>query len=1423
MNSSNTREPKSYDQLFSRAARSTSSSQITMASGISKNSTLGYANSGHSSPLRNPPSQHVLRRQKSPVAQRSPPSEVPSEDPVIATASLVSLLGKPMQDECIDPDVDHQRDLMDRRRGGAADCHATKSPQIIPELDRYRSHVAATQSQHSFTRTPEVPFKISTYDLPPPTPGLSALSGYSRCSASEHSANSAYTRSPATHYTMSPGPGPYSRETTPTSVSSRSPGFIAPALRMTPRLVQLQASQDKSRPPLTRRRTGSMSKDIDASPTQLQGTNTVQKVSPHQVSTNGTKLQSRASDVKASSPEKKRRFKLSKEAPSPPDRDSSRRYDKSTHKDVSPRGMVSRGSPAKKSERSRTPQNDTIPRPPTRPSRENTPSLGPAFAEDNVVIQSNLSNLQLSPEKRTKLEGRDTATEQHCQGAHDSSPARPARRLPTPAPTGLGIVPDINAIDPSRAEKVQTSRTPSPASSTSSRLRFGFFSRQKRVTVVDANEAAVNDKTSRRGPAAGTGHEGYYLHAARGRSRSTISRDNRPGGAAYSSDGNISDVAHRGLVQKTSEPARPRVDGEPADFGGGTSKDVSRTDSTHGQLSSSRPSVDSRLNFDVDGSELHRSTVRPPETSCRALRSRSSTSVSRNYESSNDDASTGMSSLVNEHLHTNADKAYETVRRPSERELTRTLALITSGKVSGSVHTSSKPTLRDAKKLTKRPASPRRWNPFKRSNSTPAPPSEVLISVGTEIRFDKPVAFYEILDSSEETGEESVGIEEILKDAHIAGAFPLPQPEYQPHFNDDLIKAPKLNVEVPSPLTLPDLWKAADDTTVTTESESAVRTRMARPSRLPHVGRIPKVVTARPEQTSPKSFSRPFARFSMDQAAAPPLSVIDKQSIALGPVSGPSEVPQTARNTEDLIMPEDSSEQQRAFLVISPRKGSVATTSSSSQTTSRPSITAIVPSPNAALGEDEVWDEYDDLITHPHKNVPDSAILAQGAPFQWENLDSTRAGRRHRTKRSSSAVDPHTVEKLRATEQKPPRLQLTSSSVYSPDLSTQIREAFANIPSPSTPFSPSSFGDYLASYEERNNSARSSAESRSGTGNSALPGLDKTSSTNLVERSQTIEWPTQSVQLDVRRAADYNLRLGSMTVSKWLTFGHVLFSPCREHLLSHDPAKHHSILVMDGLGNDDWSFYAAETYPTITFYNLSATRSPRANVQSSPYMPQTPTNHKQVQHSDPLARVPFPREFFSCVVARFPSAASEALLKHLVSEAKRVLRPSGYIELSILDLDMINMGTRCRRALRALKIQLSIAQPNINLGSSSDTILRELGNKNFVDVKSCRVGIPVTSLVKGSKSPDQEISLTDMMKDETEEGDNNITKMVAKIGRWWWGRCYESAALPNDGTGISIWQDEKLLAECQKWSTSFRLLVCYARKPAVGRRRTASV
>ena len=172
-----------------------------------------------------------------------------------------------------------------------------------------------------------------------------------------------------------------------------------------------------------------------------------------------------------------------------------------------------------------------------------------------------------------------------------------------------------------------------------------------------------------------------------------------------------------------------------------------------------------------------------------------------------------------------------------------------------------------------------------------------------------------------------------------------------------------------------------------------------------------------------------------------------------------------------------------------------------------------------------------------------------------------------------------------------------------------------------------------------------------------------------------------------------------------------------------------------------------------------------------------------------------------------------------------MLKPGGYLEMAILDLDMMNMGNRARRAVRGLKTQMAAMDPTISLASASDTVLRIVGKRGFSDIKSCNVGVPVASTIPSAAdkgTAKDERSLADMMKDESSAGDEGITKMVAKVGRWWYTRCYEMSVAP-DGDSRSIFNDSNLLSECETWNASFKLVVAYAQKPVVGRRRTLSV
>ena len=83
-------------------------------------------------------------------------------------------------------------------------------------------------------------------------------------------------------------------------------------------------------------------------------------------------------------------------------------------------------------------------------------------------------------------------------------------------------------------------------------------------------------------------------------------------------------------------------------------------------------------------------------------------------------------------------------------------------------------------------------------------------------------------------------------------------------------------------------------------------------------------------------------------------------------------------------------------------------------------------------------------------------------------------------------------------------------------------------------------------------------------------------------------------------------------------------------------------------------------------------------------------------------------------------------------------------------------------------------------------------------------------------------SLSDLISDHSPTSDEKITKMVAKVGRYWYTRIYESGVLPNGDLKRSIWADKKVLYECKNRGSGFKLLIAYAQKPTEHRRRTVS-
>lgn len=1072
------------------------------------------------------------------------------------------------------------------------------SAPIIPELDRYRFVVQQT-SQSTQKPNYDIPPKLATQDLPPPTPVNSGMSGHSRYSRysgnSGYSGYTGYSASPSTRFSESPGPGTYSRDTTPTSMSSQSPS-IATSLRMTPRLHQ--NSPIVTRPPVSRMRTGSVTNEVGPNGIDVRGLPSLRESLTSSSSNSTVKEREKSA---AATKEKKKKKGLSPMPPSPPPRKSSQKFVKSRADDEESPSKSSRTvaqpvvmSSASEQSTSISTQPTVKNTPPARPSRKGTPNLEAQLGESWAVIQSNLTGSQAPADRRQSflLRAQTTPGQTTASPApnltkipsrdYSPSPVRLVRSESTPAPSGLGIIPDLRpAPQIHQQRQVPASRTPSP-SIAAPKHRFGFFTRRNKTETEDG-KVVQKETTKRKGPAAGTGHEGYGRYAIRGRSGTKLSSRDRSHSTASSSQESVGSYqTHDPFLLERMSPV--------VITGGNTSSELSRSESSH-SLATTRPSTESRPSFSHPSNhdkEVSRTTLWPSALP-RSTANGSSVSlppkgVYMSENSDNENARQKPSLAVRRSVHPLQLTGQEPLRLPKYTKTSDGGSSPASSSQATSFR-SDEVDVKGPKKLSKRPRSPRKWNFFQRSqaSASPKPQPNAVAVVVARAPPEKSIPYYAMMDSSEQEDDTVLDMEEILRDAEV---FDLAQLKADlPPSNSDHVRAdkdgdPRERAGVILPLSFPEASTSqvvttpeppvAEFTAPSAVTDSPGGRSPGRPSRLAQVGRIPKVVTARPEQTSPKSFSRPFARVSMIQPL-PRLAAVDRLSIAVGPSPERSPSPDpyvepALKAPADEPMRGESAEVQKAFFIMSSRKDSVATSSSSSGALSFAGTIAIVPEPDAALEEDEVWNEYDDLIGHDDAKIPGSATSSHGMPFQYEKFES-RAAREKNGQGKDAILDAVPIVMEKNTSGALHRLELTASSVYSAKSSPN------GMPSPGTPIS---FTDLISGYGDWNNrlvmeSGGSKRHSSPHGQTNSRPSSNHSRTASLGDRprqstdSRLVTIVEQNAESPL---AQVNLRVGSMTISKWLTFGHVLFSPARVEILQpNDPAKHHSILVIDGLGN----------------------------------------------------------------------------------------------------------------------------------------------------------------------------------------------------------------------------------------------------------------
>lgn len=1364
---------------------------------------------------------------------------------------------------------------------------------IYPELDRYRDYKPQAHANNHYF---DLPHPITT-DLPPPTPMFSATS----------SSHSNFSGSPSTRYSESPGPGPYSRDTTPTSMSSVSPGLVAP-MRL-PLSRSKQSSPADARPPLSHRRVGSASHEVRDVSADRQGLAAVRESSNSSSSTSTVRAAAAQVLPPRQSLERYTKNRQVEEVPS----HSAREPARSTS--TAPASLKP-GNVARSTQRT-SEANTTKSPPPVRPSREGTMDIQSQMGLPLPVVHSNLSTASLSERRRS---GQNSVSRTNTPQQADQAPQPPAPRVgrePTPAPRATTTAPEPQTKQTSRGAL----RTPSPSVASSLKSRFNLFGRRNKTAPGAPTEK--QDRPPRKGPAAGTGHEGY------GRLGQVRRRSSNLTGALRAIPGTMSSQESLANNQPSDPFLAERM--SPVVIAGGEiihnrnfSSDFSRTDSNQSMalprpsFAGSRNDSEASLASQEDRNTLWPSALPREETPRASMRHRRLPS-----DSSDSDVLTMKSTIAFRRSIQRLDKVNQAHMRLPKPITVRpgiTTPSINSHDttlMSDDSTFSSRPPLavgrndaeiKAAKKLTKRPKSPRKWNIFGRSDGKTASKKkqqeEAQVSATVKVVQKQPMAFYTMIDNPEQEEEAFADVEDVLREAQDSRPpspkAPIPsgserRTSISRNQSQESVTAaskamPSTKMQTPKTIPVVNSSRNLRNTAAQTPRARVPPPRApskppsVRPSRLPQVGRIPKVNTRTdpvdPPLPSPMSFSRPFNRSSSHLPSPTTMEAPADEFVAKGPSPPRSssvaeertqEMPEEAIRKEDRrqsvggsgeVQPAES-HPQKEFMVFPPRKdsgGTSTTGSSCSAGLSYSEATAVIPDPNAPLAEDEVWDEYNDLLDDDAPKRHPSATSSLGKPFHLEvwgrRLGPQTAGQVLETPivpgNMAANMDAHLdaaesecETEFEVEEQVDAEPAPTTSSIYSSDLTAKINEVLEAAGAPKT--GSFSLSEFVGGYGSGGDASQSQSHRVSAASSQTARLLRDSQASSSSQGSD-----------DNSAVAQVNLRVGSMSVSKWLTFGHVLFSPVRDELVPVvGSLKRHSILVIDGLGNDDWSFYAAETYPAATFFNLSP-RAPLPTEQSShSSFPLSPPNHHQIQYKSNAEKLPFGPQSFTCVVYRFPTAAPESHYRNVINEARRVLKPGGYIELSILDMDMNNMGNHARRAVRRLKERIHIRSPDISLASSSDLLLRLLGRKGFTDIKTCRVGVPLASTLATSSTPAgaagssesssasssrtgttsgrsstaaaasrrrarrETRSVSEMMSAEGPAADESITRMVAKVGRWWYERCYESAAREGGGSK-GMWADQALLAECEEWRTNLKLMVCHARIPD-GRSRVASI
>lgn len=1301
--------------------------------------------------------------------------------------------------------------------------------------------------------------KEPSQEFPPRLiPELQALAASNARAASAQPPSIGSISSPSTLFTESPGTWS-SRNTTPTSLSSYSPGIVLPStIKVNGKRANTVPVPAVSKSKLPR---------LPALPETLHASN----------STAGKYH----SSSESRSDTKKKRI-LASPAPIPPPRASSVKKKKSTGDDkiaarigdmnTPPRKQASttpgRASPLdgkswQKIERiGQSLETTTISHSsgsggapvasaPSRPSREGVTDLEPRklapVSTGFLASRRDWDHQQQIPAPSKSAWTSNTRPNPMPEAAR----GRGARDMPTkevPKSTARSFSSSrirTPASDDDSRPGVSMAASTSGRSPSTSRLgklsKFSIFGKSSKQSNSEASPRNV----LRKGPAAGTGHEGYGRFARRGRKSSMDS--SQTSGSTDRSESSL---------ERLKTPLRGRKRSESSQRDRSSQSDLDEFAAQRMRPifirggSARRESEDAGAASGVLEGQPHSEQFGGPLPIPPGRYPRVSEALSA-YSASMSSAASISGTVLSEPwpldygpptqvLHGNDIFGPGNLRSARSSQASMGSSIPAFASPAHQLHKV------DAKISPKPEKSPRkiRWNIFHRKNVTrkqdtstlprpnPLPTMAVRVSTGPAPRL---VPYYAVMDSeSENTTHDNLG-EFITQAVSASPPFPNFEPAHvvvqnMPSRSTDFSHPYSTSAPTYAYTPAEPPWMDQPRSDPEGDNKPIAQTKKRR---LAAVGRIPRVVSSKGSSSGT----------AHDQIANQSLST----PTSVGPSNFSSSTPGERRALA-----------RREFLRFPSKHTSEISASSSSTglfSTAPPTIpyfAADDPFVRGHNGEDEVWNEYDDFLDRVMSPVsPQKQGLGAKAPVFMPPPHASTSP----SVKAAPAVPPFD----------PTRSITSTLRILTPDsrsredtrlTRSRIVSALHSSMDPSSPFT---IADYLS---ENGDWLRYSAKlsERQSSSSTDQPPISSKTIQRAVETSTTQNDHNQqhnAVILDTvartrNPVAQSELHLASLMISRWLSFGRVLFSPAHDQVSN---VREQHILVLDGLGSVDWSIFCSVTYSSQNaFVHDLKERDAHTPFEAE----HAPPNYRRAEVPSWSERFPFPPSFFAAIVLRFPPVMSDRQMSNIIGECKRVLASGGYLELMLLDLDIVNMGNYTRKAMRDLKIRITSADRAISLKPLSDNIQSHLGQHGFPSLSRCIVGVPVAGKPSGSlddssssrssgdsyvqlqhsKGPSQlsekqavrrshrphgqNFSLSDLVADHSENADAKIGKMVSRTARSWWQHCFEASVIPDGDLLRSIFADKTLMKECKTRGSNFKLLIAYTQKPIENRRRTLS-